>query len=278
MIKSNPNSNDKDPKLKAGAEQSSTGSAREGTTHAETDTEKKQGPHRAPRNFVPIIMSFLLMLLLGMTVLQAQVDAAVTLQGTYSDNVFQLSEYDFGRFDDEHPNLSYVDTSDDVTLSARFDLAYPMQYRWWKFIPSVSGTISQNVSNTDKNRRDILVRMKVQRHYWDFTALYGYYPYIYVRSYVDTDGTGELEKYHYERNLYRVDLNIRPLEKTTLRFHARTEDYFYNEYFTEFDGRADTFGAGIRQTFPIFSLEGMYYFRVFENKDLIDDPEDSSYE
>ncbi|MDP3114773.1 MAG: hypothetical protein Q8M98_08350 [Candidatus Cloacimonadaceae bacterium] len=277
MIKQNPKANEKDPIRKPSTDISPRKES-DITAGGKEDAEKKNRQRRASRNFVPIIMSFALILILGIAVLQAQVDASITLQGTYSDNVFQLSDDDFSRFDDEHPNLGYVETTDDLTLSARFDLAYPLQYRWWKVVPSITGTLSQNASNKDKNRQDMLLRMKVQRHYWDFTILYGFYPYVYVRSYVDSDGTGELEKYSYERNLYRADLNLRPLDKTTLRLHARTENYYYNQYFTEFDGRADTFGMGFRQAFPVFTIEGTYYYRIFENKDLILDPEDCSYE
>ncbi len=238
------------------------------------DTRKSS--KRSSKNLVPIIMSFALFFSLGIIPLSAQIEVDVTLETTYTDNVFQLSEYDLQRWQDENPRLDYVNTSDDLTAAVSIDAAYPFYYQWWKFTPSVTGTFSQNVSNTDKQRRDAIVRFRVDRYYWNFTALYGYYPHILVRSYVDTDGSGELEQFSYARNLYRGDLNIKPLKGTTVQLHGRYEQLFYNQYWTEFDGNATTLGAGIRHAFPVFSVGGGYDFRTFDNTNA--DNEDSSYE
>ena len=156
------------------------------------------------------------------------------------------------------------------------DLAYPFRYQWWKFIPSVTAKVSQNISNPDKQRQDILMRFRVERYYWNFTALYGYYPYIYVRNYIDSDGTGESEKYSYERNLYRGDLNVKPFKNTTIQFHGRYEEYFYNQYWTEYDANATTLGLGARYSFPAFSMGASYNWRVLDNYNH--DAEDASYE
>lgn len=253
-----------------------------GLPHAPSEAEKNDIPEkrtpnsRAVRNFVPIIMSLLLCLVFSTEPVQAQIDAAVTVQTTYSDNAFQLSEYDLGRFDDQHPNLDYVETSDDLSLTARFDLAYPLRYKWYKITPSVTGTISHNVSNTEKYRRDTLLRLKVERYYWNATALYGYYPHIYVRDYVDTDGTGSLEHYGYERNYYRGDIQIKPLKHATVKLHGRYEQLYYNQYFTQYDGNALTWGLGLRYSFPLFIVDGMYYYRVFDNVNAGN--RDASYE
>ncbi|MDD3142691.1 MAG: hypothetical protein PHG32_00670 [Candidatus Cloacimonetes bacterium] len=232
-------------------------------------------PVKPPRNIVPIIMGLALFLLFTPRALSAQLDIGVSLGTTYSDNVFQLSEYDLGRWDHSHPNLNYVNTTDDLSIKARFDLAYPIRYQWWKIIPSVTATISQNVSNPDKQRQDALFRLRVERYYWNFTALYGYYPENYVRSYVDTDGTQNLEKYSYARNLYRGDLNLKPFKNTTIQLHGRYEQYYYNQYFTEYDANATTLGLGARYAFPAFSLGANYRYRVYDNHRH--DAEDGSY-
>ena len=239
---------------------------------------KKPGPVRSPRNFVPIIMSLCLGLICLLQPLQAQMEGSLSFSAQYSDNVFQLSEYDLDRFDQEHPNLEYINTSDDLSLNTRVDLKYGFRHKWYKFEPSVSATFSQNVSNTDKWRRDLIARFAVIRYYWDFRVMYGHYPNIYVRDYVDTDGTGNLEHYGYERNLYRADLNVKPFEKTTLRANFRYEELFYNQFFTEFDGDAKTGGLGIRQNFPLFVLEAGYQYRVFDNWENGPLHDDSSYE
>ncbi|MCB5283974.1 MAG: hypothetical protein LHW45_00030 [Candidatus Cloacimonetes bacterium] len=239
------------------------------------ERQPSKQPVKPPRNIVPIIMGLALFLLFTPRALSAQLDIGVSLGTTYSDNVFQLSEYDLGRWDHSHPNLNYVNTTDDLSIKARFDLAYPIRYQWWKIIPSVTATISQNVSNPDKQRQDALFRLRVERYYWNFTALYGYYPENYVRSYVDTDGTQNLEKYSYARNLYRGDLNLKPFKNATIQLHGRYEQYYYNQYFTEYDANATTLGLGARYAFPAFSLGANYRYRVYDNHRH--DAEDGSY-
>lgn len=231
------------------------------------------------RHFRPIILSLFALLLLLPQLMLAQIEGSVSLGTRYSDNVFQLSDYDLQRFDEAHPDFAFVETSDDLSLLANVDLGYKFRYKWWNFTPSVSATMSQNVKNQDKSRRDALVRMRVDRYYWNFTALYGYYPYTYVREYRDTDGTGNMEQYTYARDLYRGDLNLRPFTNTSMRLHGSYEVYRYNEFFTEFDSEATTWGASIRHNFPYFGIEAGYYYKVLDNSGNIVDPlEDASYE
>jgi len=233
---------------------------------------------RPAKGFKPIILCLAFAVLLVVSA-SAQVEGAVRLGMQYSDNVFQLSDYDLDRFQTNHPNLGYVETTDDLILSTRLDLAYPLHYRWWRFTPSVTANFAQAVSNTDKYNPNFLTRLRVDRYYWNATVLYGYYPYVHVRSYVDSDGTGELETYSYERNLYRGDANIHLIKNGTAQLHFRYEEYFYNRYFTEFDGTATTGGIGWRHRFPTFSVDVQYRYRVFDNDDrAADDDRDSSYE
>lgn len=244
----------------------------------DTGTTEKDGKKtaRARKNFRPIIMCLTLLLWFGSSRLPAQFETSLSLKSTYSDNVFQLSESDLQRFDAEAANLDFIRTTDDLNLALRIDLAYPLNYKWWKFTPSVTANLSQNVSNTDKQRRDALLRFRVDRYYWNITALYGFYPFNYVRDYVDSDGSAALENYSYERNLWRGDLNLKPLKATTIQFHGRYEEYFYNQYWTEFDGNATTLGIGARHAFPLFSVGGMYLWRAFDNSSA--QTRDCSYE
>lgn len=230
------------------------------------------------KNFRPIILCITLMIS-AMANLNAQLEGELSLGLSYSDNVFQLSEYDLTRWDEQHQNLSYVETSDDLTLSTRIDLAYPIHYKWWKFTPSVSGTINQNLSNTDKHRQDTILRCRVDRHYWSFTTLYGYYPYIYYRHFKDSDGSQELEKYAYERNLYRAELTLRPHKNITSFANVRYEELYYNKYFTEADGHTITSELGARYDFPSFSLQGSYSYRDYSAEGWKDiDADDGSYQ
>lgn len=234
----------------------------------------RNGKVRFLRNVLPIIM----LMLFGLMSLPlfAQMDVSVSIGANYSDNVFRLSDYDLQRFEDRHPNLEYARTTDDLSIKTKVDMAYAFRYKWYKIEPSITASFSQNVSNTEKWRKDVLARLAVVRYYWDAKLLYGYYPNIYVRDYVDTDGSGKLEQFSYERNLYRADLNVRPLKKTTLKANFRYEELFYNSYWTEYDGDAKTMGLSLRQNFPVFVLDAMYEYRIFDNWDKY--PEDSSYE
>jgi hypothetical protein len=138
----------------------------------------------------------------------------------------------------------------------------------------------QHILNTDKQRFEALAGIKVSRKYGELGLSYGYYPENYIRYYKDTDGSGEQEKYSYEKNLYRAELKVKPLSKTTLSLDYRFEDYFYNKYFTEFDGDITTWTVGLQQSFPTFYLDASYGFREYQTEKgkEFDNPEDASYE
>ncbi len=234
-------------------------------------------PIRRKGSIRPIILTLLLMLAVGHTKLQAQVTGSVSLGAVYSDNVFQLSEYDLDRFTDDHANLSFAETSDDLSLNTRLELGYPLKYRWWKFTPSLVAVYSQNLSNTDKYRTDAALRFRIDRFYWNALLQYSYNPHIYYRDFTDSDGSGNLENYSYSRNTYRLDLAVKPLKKTTVKANFRFEDYFYNEFFTEADGSAITGGALLEHRFPAFTIEAGYDYREFSNDNQVDN-DDASYQ
>lgn len=229
--------------------------------------EKKVKKNRSlPRKkkFRPIILC-LAFSLLSYGFMFARIAGELTLGAGYSDNLFQFSDSDLSRWKNNSAALEWAETTDDLSLYTKIDLAYPIPYRWWTFTPSVTGTISQNITNKDKYRTDSILRLRVDRHYWSASALYGYYPYIYYRHFTDSDGTGTAEKYSYERNLYRADLIVRPIKNFTAFSNIRYEDLFYNQYFTEADGNRLTAELGVRYSFPSFTLQGSYTFRSYDN-------------
>lgn len=207
----------------------------------------------------------------------AQFTGNVSVYGNYSDNAFQLSDYDLARYDDNHHLLDFVKTTDDINLGTQIELGYPLFYRWWKFTPSVVANINQNVSNTNKYRRDATIKLRVDRYYWNLTARYQYQPHIYFRDFNDGDGTDQLENYAYSRNTARADLAVRPTRTTTLKANIRTEDYRYNEFFTEADGQAITGGLGVAHRFPTFTIDAGLDYRTYENDNRVNDA-DASYD
>lgn len=236
-----------------------------------------QKPIRRKGSIRPIILSLLLFICLGKANLQAQLTGNVSLGASYSDNVFQLSDSDLLRFDQDSPSLGFAKTSDDLSLSTRLELGYPLRYRWWKLTPELVAVYSQNLSNTDKYRTDAAFRLRIDRYYWNALLQYAHNPHIYYRDFTDSDGSEALENYSYSRNTYRLDAALKPLKKTTLKASIRLEDYYYNEFFTEADGSAVTGGMAINHRFPAFTLEAGYDFRDFSNDNKVDE-DDSSYQ
>lgn len=244
----------------------------------EAKTNKDKRRTSQMKRIRPIILILAFMLLFSVN-LQAKIEGELSLGMNYTDNVFQLSDYDFARFKAEHPSLDYVKTTDDLKLSTTVQVAYPIHYKWWKITPEISGTLSQNVSNTDKQRMDSAMRLKIDRHYWSLHTLYSYHPYVYYRHYVDSDGSGKLEKYSYAYDLYRAELQLRPLEDLQIFGNIRYEDQYYNQHFREADGNALTTELGARYRFDTFSLQAAYAYKKYDNsghKEL--NTADGSYE
>ena len=229
------------------------------------------------RPFRPILLSLVLFLGLAHSSAHAQLTGSVSVSTSYSDNVFTLSDYDLSRFDDDHSLLSFVKTTDDLTLGTKVELAYPLHYRWWKITPSVTGTISQNVSNTTKYRRDAAIKLRVDRYYWNLSAQFAHHPHIYFRDFTDTDGSYKLENYSYSRDIYRADLAIKPFKNTTLKANYRIEEFRYNEFFTEADGKATQTGLAVAYRFPALTLDAGYDYRTFDNENLVN-TKDGSYD
>ena len=235
---------------------------------------------RKSRTFRPIILTLLFFLLNWSALLMAQFSASIGAGMTYTENAFQLSTFDLDRNEEGHPDLDFVKSADDVILNMRINGSYQTQWRWWKIQPSLQLNGSQYVLNTSKQRANALAGIKISRQLGNFGIYYGYYPDIYIRNYKDTDGTGESERYSYDRNHYRADLRIRPFRTGMAFLQYRKDVYYYNKYFTEYDGDIDTWIGGWQQNFPTFYLDASYSYRVYETEQGydFDNPEDASYE
>jgi len=232
---------------------------------------------RRGRTFHPIIMILTLIFLCLTSTLLGEFYGSVDLGVRYTDNAFQLSEYDLNRYEYD---LEFVHQSDDVVLNTLLFAAYQTHWRWWKIQPFAQSNMSQNLLNPAKQRFDIMGGIKVIRKLGEAGVYYGYYPDIYIRDYNDSDGTNEMEKFSYDKNLYRADLKVRPLKNSTVSLDYRLEKLYYNEYFTEFDGDIDTWTLGWQQSFPTFYIDASYGFKQYQTdkQNTLDNPEDASYE
>lgn len=255
----------------------SSGSGKSGN---DKNMETKKTAYRKLKPFRPIILILMLALVSFFSELWAEFYGSIDVGLTYTDNTFQLSEYDLQRNEDGHPDLDFVNSADDAILNTMFYGAYLTHWHWWRIQPLLQCSVNQYILNPNKQRMSFLTGVKIIRKLGEIGFFYGYIPNNYVRSYIDTDGTDKLEDYTYDRNQYRVDLKLKPLSKSTVGLDYRLEQYYYDEHFTEFDGNISTWTLSWQQSFPTFYLDAAYGYRVYEtdNKEDIDNPEDASYE
>lgn len=226
-----------------------------------------------------LIVLLLVFILVG-SLLSAKFNGNVQLSMTYSDNAFQLSQFDLQRNENGHPDMQFVESADDIIFDTRINGFYDTAWRWWQIQPSMQINASENLLNTDKSKADFIAGVSVKRMFGDLGLYYGYSPDNYIRHYKDSDGTGMQDKYSFAKNLYKAALNIRPVNKSTVSLEYRLEEYFYNKYFTEFDGDIETWMLGFRQSFQTFYFSASYGYRVYETEKgvSVDNPEDASYE
>lgn len=230
----------------------------------QTDTKPRKAriySHR--RDFKPIILFFIIMIF-GIKPQFAQINTELSFKAEYSDNIFQLSDYDLRRWEEYHSSLDFAKTTDDLTLSTQINLAYPIEYRWWTFTPSLTAKLSQSINAKDKHRSDAIFKFRADRYYWSASVLYGYYPQNYYRHFI-ADGSGKLEKYSYQRNLYKGEAIVRPMKKLSLHGNLSYEDLYYNEHFTKADGHRFSSEIGARYSFAPLTLSGSYGFKDFKN-------------
>jgi hypothetical protein len=235
---------------------------------------------RKCKPFQPIIMTLTFVLIWLAVPLCAQLSGSVELGTSYTDNAFQLSEYDIQRFETGNPELKFAKASDDAVLNAKLHAAYELHWRWWKIQPTVYLNAGQNILNPEKQKLDATAGLRISRRLGEFGIFYGYYPDVYLRDYIDTGGSNLLQPFAYAKNQYRADLQLKPLKKSTATLEFKREELFYNEYFTEFDGTIDTWTLGWQQSFPTFYLDAAYAYRVYETDGgrIVTAIEDASYE
>jgi hypothetical protein len=241
-------------------------------------TVKKRTIVRKSKPFQPIIMMFIL--IIGILPLSAQFSGSVKFGTEYTDNAYQLSEFDINRFENGSTELDFVNNSDDVMLSTTLAGKYDLHYRWWLIQPGVGIHASQNLLNPDKQKADFTGSLKIMRRLGDLEVAYGYFPYIYLRDYRDTNGSELFEKFSYAKNQYRLRANLRPSKPVVVSLEYIRDEYFYNEHFTEFDGSQDTWKLGGKYSFPLFNVDASYAFKNFETEIASTqvNPEDASFE
>jgi len=203
-----------------------------------------------------------------------------TNKSTYSDNVFQLSDRDLD-IHDAGKGFDYIETSDDLINSSRLSIYSRNKIGKFSYDFNVRGSFDAYLKNSDKSKSSISTGFGLKSRNFNSSIMYGYYPDNFVRKYRDKDGTGEYEKFQYDKNLYKIDAEYRFTRKAYLLGYFKFEQYYHSEYFTEYDGNAFTPGIGLKYSFSELYLEGWYYYRNYEIHDNItqdDEISDQSYE
>ncbi|MBI9031795.1 hypothetical protein JEZ13_07335 [bacterium] len=223
---------------------------------------------------------FIAVSLLAVVGLFAEISINFSNKSTYSDNVFQLSDGDLD-IHDSGSGFDYIETSDDIINSTSLSIYSRNQVGKIRYDFYVRGTYDAYLKNSDKSKPSISTGFGINTRNFNSSIMYGYYPDSYVRKYRDKDGTQEYEKFEYDKNLYKVDAEYRFTRKAYLLGYLKFEQYYHNEYFTEYDGDAITPGLGLKYSFSELYLEGWYYYRNYETHEEItpdDEISDQSYE
>ena len=193
----------------------------------------------------------------------------IDYESFYSDNVFELSDKDLTKFENGLPEFDYINTSDDFinAISLRTNLEKKIGGLRLRLL--IKPKYSYYLSNNDKSSFSFLTGLLSSYDNYDLNFYYGYYPDNYLKNYEDRDGSQELEKYDYKKNLFKVTANRKFWKKNYALLYSKFENYFYNKYFTEYDASAYTLGIGYKRIFDTFYLKLFYYYRNLETDNHI---------
>lgn len=218
-----------------------------------------------------ILLVFTILITLS---LFSEISVNVTNKTIYSDNIFQLSDRDLDRHDDGDTKFDYIKTSDDLINSTRVNVRYRTNINKIRYTYYVRGSYDAYIKNSDKSKPTVSTGFGLDTRNLSATLMYGYYPDNYVRKYLDKDGTLEYEKFEYDKNLYKATGEYRFTRQAYLLGYFKFEQFYHNEYFTEYDGNVYTPGIGLRYSFSELFIEGWYYYRNYVTKrDIL--PEDA---
>lgn len=215
----------------------------------------------------------------------AKGEVKLGLRGTYEQNAFNLSSDDLDKFDDGDTDFDWIETSDDFIqrLYARAENTFKLANI--KLTPYGGGFYDNYTNNNDKNRFGAYAGLRTAFWRLSLSLSYGYYPDNYSRSYEDHNGTHEFEQYVWDTNTYRASGFFKLTKKHYAIFSVTMNDYFYNKYFTEYDGRQMAYEVGLKHSLPQFYLKYGYVFKSFElendvpaNASELDFVRDATYE
>ncbi len=170
-----------------------------------------------------------------------------TIQSTYDDNILRYSDKDYNNAKnglESQERQSPVETLDDLRTDLKISAAYRVKI-FGKRTTRIQSTVNfarylVNPINSF-NWISILYKQNLSGR-WNLSANYFYEPYYFLRDYKDVH-TGEYHHADFALSKTTGKLYYRPVK--LIEFIGLTEykSYFYNEYFTEYDGTLVGFGG-----------------------------------
>jgi hypothetical protein len=216
----------------------------------------------------------LIPLILFFSCIDAQVNIRFGISTKYTDNVFNLSSQDIDKFDEGNNAFSYIETRDDLIINSFFRISKDLKLKRFKLSPFLSINQHSFLENNLKSNTSFKLgfNKKILKKI-NLKFSYTYYPKIFVRKYIDQDGTKEYENYQYDKQ--KIDFNgfYKINGKNFILFDISLSQFYYNKYFTEYDGNKSSFGLGIKHSFKPFYLKIKYNYTKFIGNDLILTPE-----
>jgi len=176
--------------------------------------------------------------------------STLTYRGTYNNNLLNYSPRDRGLFFDRaelHP--SPIRSLDDWRTDLKLGASY--QTRFYRNLDTELQTtldFAHHLMDPIKNFGwlSLSLRQELGRG-WDGSLAYFYEPEYYIRDYRDLHS----REYHpcdFTLAHWTVRAGYRPNKNIQLFGQGRIKEYYYNGYFTEYDGNTTelNFGAALR--------------------------------
>jgi hypothetical protein len=234
------------------------------------------------RTFLQRYTFFLLLMLLLCSRLHTT-DFSLRLTLLYDSNPFNLSDSERDSFLDGRA-FHYIETSDDLIQRLSLRVSDTFTVKSTDFTPFINPSFTNFAQNSDKNAFSLLTGVNTRYQKFSANLSYGYYPQNYVRRYIDSDGTGDREKFDYQKMMWRMSASYRYSPHIIPLFYLKYEYYHHNRYFIEYDAPAWTTGLGWRFSTRLGTAEMMYKYRTYTPSSdhshiqyIIDNVKDGAY-
>ncbi len=216
----------------------------------------------------------IILMTISASIIFAQTKISFGVSTKYTDNAFNLSSQDIDKFNDGDNSFSYIETKDDLIINSYFKILKNLKVLGINTNPFFTvhqhNFIQNNIKSTTSFKAGISKKISKKIA---TTFSYSYYPKIFVRKYLDQDGTGKYEDYQYDKQKFSLNGFYKINGKNFILFEVGYAQLYYNKYFTEYDGNKISTGLGFKHSFKPFYLKMNYSYTKFIGDDSIAAPE-----